>query len=543
MEFRASAVVLPILLTFLSADMLHAARTEIISRNSNGELGEGRSMDPSMSADAKYIVFHSTADNLVEDDTNNDTDIFLRDRNSGTTTRISVDSEENEVDGDSENAEISADGNVVAFMSSASDLVLGDDNDKNDIFIRDRSAGTTVRVSVAPDGDGGDGDSDGPDVSRDGRYIVFESDATNLVDGDTNDKRDIFRYDRQTKKTIRVSLKDNNFDDTESDGNSYEPVISDDGRYVAFASDAALTPCDDNGQTDIFVRDITEGKTMLASVTNFGCISNGRSYHPSISADGRFVTFSSYATDLEYPMEEDTNGKQDVYVRDFVDEITERVSISTNGDEGDERSVGYGGNISADGQYVVFSSPATNLVPEDSNDDYDVFARDRVASETTRESVGHYWEEGSGNSDTNTAIISANGRYIVFDSNYGQLVPGDTNDDWDIFIRDYLWPGPLITKLSPSSGDYKGGTLVTISGSNFETGAAVTIDNEPALSVKVLNSTTITCITPPHDIGSVELKVTNPDGQSWTYPIGRGRFFGYIYRPMAMPWMSLLLSN
>ncbi len=530
---------LPLLFIFLSTNYLFAARTELISKATSGGSADGRSQDPSISSNARYIVFDSTARDLVTDKTTSYSDIFLYDRTTGNLTRINIPETDSEADGHSGNTEISADGNVIAFASSASNLLDSDDEGYKDIFVYDRDDGTLTRVSVASNGDAGNGDSDNPDVSSNGRYIVFDSEASNLVADDNNEQKDIFRYDRQTKGTIRVNY---DFLDKEAvDYDSIDPVISDNGRYVAFETRAVLNPCDDNNDEDIYLRDITDGLTTLASVTYYGCVANNRSHHPSISGDGRFVAFSSHASNLVMAPGEDTNHQQDVYIRDFLNGTTERVSVKGASGEGDERSVGYGGNISSDGSYVVFSSEATNLIANDGNENFDVFARDKTTSTTTREGVGHYWEPTSGDNPANTTVISADGRYIIFDSQSSNLVSGDSNGDWDIFIRDYLWPGPLVTDISPRSGDFHGGTVLIISGSNFQAGAAVTIDGVPALNVVINNSTTITCITPPHVVKAVEVQVTNPDANSWIFPVGHG-FTGFIYRSMAFPWMGVLLK-
>ncbi len=532
---RGSALLLSILLLF-TANVLFAARTELISRSPSGEPGSSDSMDPSISEDARYIVYESSAKNLVTDKTTSNRDIFLYDRVTKKTRRISISNGE-EANSSSYDAEISADGNVIVFTSQASNLVSNDTEGKKDIFAYDKTTGKITRVSVSSAGVAADGDSEFSDVSGDGRYVVFESEATNLVSGDTNEKKDIFRHDRTTGKTVRVSY---DFLDNEiTDHDSEEPVISNDGRYIAFQTRASLVPCDDNKATDVYVRDMVDGLTTHASVTYYGCVPHGSSNHPSISGNGRFVTFASSATDLV--MEEDTNKKNDLFIRDLEKLDTERISIASNGTEGDERSVGYGGNISADGRYVVFSSPSTTFASEDQDKKYDVYARDRQTKKTTQEGVGHYFEQGSGDESANTAVISANGKYIVFDSNSGELVPGDDNNDWDIYIRDYLYTGPYITKIKPQSGDFRGGTLLTLVGANFDAGADVTIDGISALNIKVNGAgTLITCITPPHEVGAVSLQVTNPDGAKWIYPIGRGAFNGFLYRPLALPYLMLL---
>jgi hypothetical protein len=537
MKGRGAPFILTACVLLISASTVLAARTELISRAPNGSVGNGKSEDPSISDDARFVVYESTAKNLVNDKTTSNRDIFLYDRITRVTRRISAPPGE-EADSSSFDAEISANGNIVVFASDAGNLVANDTQDHRDIFVYNRATQAISRVSVNSSGVTANGDSDKPGVSADGRYVVFQSVATNLVGSDTNNQTDIFRHDRTTGTTVRVSL--DFLGKQVLDYPCEEPVISNDGRYIAFQTRADICPCDDNNATDIYLRDMAAGKTEQASVTYWGCSSNGNSYHPSISADGRFVSFSSSASDLLYFIDDD-NHQDDVFLRDRTKEITERISVGNYGAESDDRSVGYGGNISSSGRYVAFSSKATTL-GQDGNGGFDVFARDRTRKTTTREGVGTYWEEGSGDATANTAVISANGKYVVFDSSSSNLVSYDTNGNWDIFIRDYLWQGPLITAINPKSGDFKGGTILTITGSNFKSGAAVTIDGVPAYKVLVnAAGTTITCITPPHGVGSVEVKITNPDGSQWIYPIGKGNFNGYIYRSMNLPFLGVLL--
>ena len=537
MEIRGSVFLIPIFIALFAANSAFAARTELISKSPSGAAGDGNSENPSVSDNGRYVVFESTAKNLVGDKTTSHSDIFLYDRITKKNSRISKTAFD-EANSSSYDGAISADGTVIVFSSNASNLVANDTGGNRDIFAYDRTTSLLTRVSISSNGTAANDNCDNPDVSENGRYVVFQSAATNLVGGDNNGVIDIFRHDRVTGTTVRI-----NFFDYPASGvteyDSIEPVVSNDARYIAFETRTALRPCDDNNTTDVYVRDIVQGRTTLGSATYWDCVANSSSHHPSISADGRFVSFSSTASNLI--LTEDTNGLEDVFIRDRSSMITERISIASSGAEGNARSVGYGGNISANGRYVTFSSPASNLA-EDSNTGYDVFVRDRTANKTTREGLGTYWEAGTGDSGTNTAAISSSGKYVVFDSSADGLVPGDNNNHWDVFIRDYLWTGPLITAINPSSGDFHGGTLLTITGSNFRPGAAVVIGGKPALNVAInAAGTKITCITPPHDVGSVELKVTNTDGTSWLYPIGLGGFNGYIYRPLAMPFLGILL--
>jgi Tol biopolymer transport system component len=428
-------------LLFVIASAVHAAKgeTTLVSVSSEGTIGDGASSWPSISSDGRYVAFRSYAENLVDDDTNDYSDIFVHDRQTGETTRVSVAPDGiTEGDGSSSEPSISSDGRYVAFSSYAHNLVAGDTNGQSDIFVHDRQTGETTRVSVASGVDGAQGNaySSSPHISSDGRYVAFSSDATNLVDGDTNSRTDIFVHDRQTLQTTRVSVR-SGVDGTQSNGHSYfhnysNPAISSDGRYVAFYSFATnLVDDDTNGVADTFVHDCQTGETTRVSI-GFDGEANGPSLDASISSDGRYVAFSSEATNL---VEDDTNGVLDIFVHDRQTLQTTRVSVASDGTEGDDDS--YGQSISSDGRYVAFGSEATNLVDGDTNVDHDVFVHDRQTGQTTRVSVG---SDGSGGDYGGWFFsISSDGRYVAFGSD-ATLVDGDTNGVYDIFVHDYLGP-------------------------------------------------------------------------------------------------------
>ncbi|MDO8614531.1 MAG: hypothetical protein Q7T33_02190 [Dehalococcoidia bacterium] len=231
----------------------------------------------------------------------------------GDTERVSVDSAGAEADAGSANPAISADARYVALSSDATNLVPGDTNGKSDVFVRDRLTGATERVSVDSAGNQGNDRSYGPDISADGRYVVFYSFATNLVPGDTNGKYDVFVHDRQTGATERVSV-DSAGNQGDESGGSYNPAISADGRYVAFDSGASnLAPGDITVRFDVFVHDRQTGATERVSVDSVGNPGDSDSTRPAISASGRYVAFASGATNL---VPEDTNRSGDVFVRD-----------------------------------------------------------------------------------------------------------------------------------------------------------------------------------------------------------------------------------
>ncbi len=393
-----------------------------------GAIG-GNSNQPAVSADGRYVAFSSAATNLVAGDTNGLIDIFVRDTVAGTTIRASVDSGGAEaVGGNSVLAAISGDGRYVAFESPATNLVAGDTNGVGDVFVHDTVAGTTTRVSVDSGGLQGNAISRSPAINGDGRYVAFRSDATNLVAGDTNGQMDIFVRDTVAGTTTRVSVNSGGVEAT--GGLSQGPAISADGRYVAFYSLAInLVGSDTNAVEDIFVRDTVGGTTTRASVDSGGAQAiGGNSQSPAISSDGRYVSFESSATNL---VAGDTNAVSDVFVRDTVAGTTTRVSVDNAGAQAPTGSSS-SSSISGDGRYVAFHSSAATLVAGDTNANVDVFVRDTVANTTTRASVSSTGAQAVGAGSTSPKI-SGDGRYVAFQSSAANLVPGDTNGISDAF--------------------------------------------------------------------------------------------------------------
>ena len=415
----------------LCAAAARAQSTERVSVASGGAQGNAASGPGlnclSISADGRYVAFESDATNLASGDTNGVRDVFVRDRIAGTTERVSVGAGGLEGDGASAAPSISADGRYVAFESHATNLVALDTNGERDIFVRDRLAGTTERVSVATSGVEGDLGSAAAAISADGRHVSYESDATNLVAGDTNSRTDVFVRDVQAGTTVRVSTSAQGMQGTQ--GND-EPAISGDGRYVAFdcwASD--LYPGDTNGCEDLVVKDLVLGTLERLSVSAAGVECNANTGQPKISADGRYVVFFSDADNLVAP---DTNGAGDVFVRDLVAGTIERVSVAAGGVEGDQGSI-YAA-ISDDGRWVSFMSVSSNLVANDVNAAADAFVKDRATGAVELASVSTAGTRGD--ADSLTTRISADGRFVAFVSFATNLVPGDTNGACDVFVRD-----------------------------------------------------------------------------------------------------------
>ncbi|MEG4579135.1 calcium-binding protein [Microcoleus sp. MON1_C5] len=432
---------------------------DLVSVNSAGDRAIGDSDLPSISADGRFVAFASDASNLVPGDTNNSKDIFVRDILTNTTIGVSVDSTGNPGNNFfSGRPSISADGRFVAFESVASNLVPGDTNGYIHVFVRDLSTNTTTRISVDSAGNQGNRGSLDPSISANGRFVAFTSVATNLVPGDTNNSLDIFVRDLSTNTTTGVSVDSAG---NQANGSSLDPSISADGRFVAFSSNAAnLVPGDTNNNYDIFVRDLSNNTTTLVSVSSNGARANGFSSLSSISANGRFVAFSSDAANL---VPGDTNNNYDVFVRDLLTNTTTRVSVSSSGEQGFGDSISP--SISADGRFVAFSSSAANLVPGDTNNGADIFVRDLSTNTTTRVSVDSAGNQG--NDTSFSTSISADGGRVAFSSDASNLVPGDTNNREDIFVADLTnTPGGINNSPSGINGTNGNDNLTGTNGSD-----------------------------------------------------------------------------
>ncbi|GGT29201.1 hypothetical protein GCM10010254_57300 [Streptomyces chromofuscus] len=387
--------------------------TDRVSLTAQGGQLDGDAWWPDVNDDGQVVAFASLATNLVPGDTNGTLDIFVSDLEAGTVERVSVASDGTQGDDFSLSPSLSGDGRYVGFNSGAGNLVPGDTNGQTDAFVHDRSTGTTEVVSVAADGTRANGLSSAPSLSDDGRYATFISDADNLVSGDTNKSTDVFLHDRQTGETVLVSQTPAG---VPASGNSREPSISSDGRYIAFQSSAGdLVPGDTDGAIDVFVRDRVTGTTTLVGP-------EGENTGPSISGDGQLVAF--------------TQGWQ-LYVSDLKTGEIEQVSVTGSGETADDWA--FAPSLSEDGTKVAFYSYAANLSAGDTNGLPDVFVRDRTAGTTTRISGGLEDTEGDGLSFLPS--LSGDGRTVAFESTSANLVAQDSNGHSDIFVHD-LAPGP-----------------------------------------------------------------------------------------------------
>jgi Tol biopolymer transport system component len=337
--------------------------------------------------------------------------------------------------GSAPGSELQSVGPLVVFDSTADGLVPGDDANRWNIYLRDLETGVTDAVNKSFDGSPLDGLlNNDPAISADGRFVSFQSTARNLVPGEAGGSffgLGVYVRELTTGKTERVSVGHGG---VPANGDSYSDGISADGRFVVFSTRATNIDTDDGDwDHDIFVRDRVSGTTEIVSVSSGEEQGNGTSEMASISADGRFVTFSSDASNLVLG---DTNGAEDVFIRDRQAGTTEMVSVSSSEELGNGKYVFGVAPLSADGRYIAFYSDASNLVPGDTNNEADIFVRDRVARTTERVSVAN--DGSQGNSSSGDASISADGRLVVFGSSASNLVPGDTNERNDAFVRDRL---------------------------------------------------------------------------------------------------------
>jgi Tol biopolymer transport system component len=420
--------VAPVTLSPAAAAADSGGQTRLVSVSSRGVQGNDFSAAPVLNSGGRYLAFVSRASNLVPGDTNGADDVFIRDLSRGRTDRVSVSSSGAQADGGSYSAAISANGRYVAFVSTSTNLSPGQHHGAAAVYVRDVRAGKTEVVSVSRDSEQlGDGSfSVHPSVSANGRYIAFESDASNLVPGDTNIASDVFVRDRLHETTSRVSVSST---DRQAKGTSLEPVISANGRFVAYYSSARnLVPGPTNSSWGVFVRDMFTGVTSRVSLSSAGALGSGG--QPAISATGRYVAFAGWMPGDPPP----TNGVNSIYVRDRRLGTTTRASVSSDGNPANGTS--NFAAISADGRHIGFISDGSNLVPGDTNGSMDVFVHDLRNGTTSRVNVSSGGAQAVLENTSGPPSITADGRLVAFASAAGNLVPGDTNGILaDVFIR------------------------------------------------------------------------------------------------------------
>jgi Tol biopolymer transport system component len=378
-----------------------------------------------ISADGSLVAFTSTATNLAPGAGSGQENVFLRYRASGATQLISATPSGGEANGASSNPDLSADGRYLAFQTSATNLVPG--VDAGGIIVLDRVTNTTTLASVSGKSKPADGVN--PSISDDGRYVAFQSNSPDLAPGPkaTGNPPYIYVRDLVAQKTVLASV--NSAGKPVGDF-SENPVLSGNGRYVAFQSSFVSSTA--NGPA-VFVHDLKTGSTVEASVDSAGdTAARGNASNPSISTDGRFIAFDASAQNL---VPGDTNQAEDVFVHDMLTGQTTRVSVDSAGNQADGSSdlASDGPQISGDGRYVAFESAATNLVAGDTNGTPDVFVHDLQTGATTRVSV----DSGGGQADgwSDNPALDGDGSTVAFLSSATNLVAGDTNDAADVFVH------------------------------------------------------------------------------------------------------------
>jgi len=421
--------------TFLTSPAL-----AVVSTNRDGELSNSASSTFADSdREARLVAFESDAVDLVPDDTNELRDIFVKDTVTGLIVRANTSERgEQAVDGASAGAAISADGRYVAFESLATDLVDRGTNGLRHIFRKDLQTGAIRVVSRNRDDDLGNEASFGPTLSADGRYVAFASLATNLSDPVSNGLRQVYVKDMDTGVVQIISLNVDG-DPAEVPADSV-PAMSSDGQRVAFESLASnIVPGGTNGLRQVYVRDLTSGLVTLVSSDSDGLqATGGASNVPAISADGQFVAFESLATNL---VSEGGNGLRQVYVKSLDSGLTVLASSSLDGDPGDEASSA--ATISGVGRFVAFASLASNLTSDATGAFRQILIKDL---ETGRVSVASSNNLGDpGNNISDFPSLSEDGAYVVFESLADNFAENDSNLFTEIFrsLNRLASPGEL----------------------------------------------------------------------------------------------------
>jgi Tol biopolymer transport system component len=451
-----------ILVFVFCSNALGAPQVQVTSRVSVDSLGgetdwNSGGLPPVSSDDGRFVAFRSGASSLAPSDPFWTNDIFVHDRQSAATESISIATDGTWANGNSLEFDMSGDGKLVVFSSSASNLVPNDVNAIPDIFLRDRLLGVTESLSLDVFGIPAGGNR--PRMSPDGRFVTFSSFANDLVFNDGNISVDVFLHDRTLGTTQIVSVDSNG---SPANGSCSRSAVSNDGRFILFGSGASnLVSGDTNSEWDQFVHDRFTAQTERVNVDSTGAQSKGAALdagqRSDISGDGRFVVFESSASTL---VPGDTNLISDVFLRDRLLGTTERINVSSNGEQDNSGCCTPGlsvPRVSDDGRYVSFLSEAPNLVPGDSNSILDVFVRDRKFGITELAHVSSDGVQGEGvlpfsSNGAGPASISSDGRLVTFGSTSTNLVPGDTNGFADVFIHDRMTGGPEVDLTNVIAG-------------------------------------------------------------------------------------------
>ena len=449
--------------------VLTAAATELISFGSESDTGNDYSLRPSVNSDGRFVAFDSIASDLVLDDTNRNSDIFVRDLHNGDTVLVSSAADGTHGNRSSHTPTISDDGRFVAFVSSSTNLSPADTDSISDIYVKDLNSGEIILASVGSTGTKANGSSFQASISGNGQFVTFSSFATNLVGGDTDGQADIYVRDLINGTTRLVNTSSAGI---KGDALAYDPTISDDGQVIAFRSKATnLVMGGNNGFADIYVKDLQSGTTTLASVSISGSSGNNSSIAPALSGDGRFVSFHSSASNLS---PDDTDSYSDIFVRDLVTGTTRVASTNENGVKGNSSS--YSPSISDDGRFVSFSSIARNLVDDDTNFQNDVFVKDLLTGAVIRASVGIAGNEGDDISQQLDTSLSDNGQHVAFYSRATNFTDADFNGEYDVFAHNVA--NTTTTLVSVRATELSGETIPGYENSYLGTDVAVSNDGQ-----------------------------------------------------------------
>ncbi|GIF13408.1 TolB family protein [Actinoplanes teichomyceticus] len=333
---------------------------ELISRGADGRPLPGSSGGSQISADGRFVTYYSWTGTSAEPPR-----VYVYDRAARATTPVPTGA------AGGTSPSISGDGRYVTFKSRSEDLVPDANGWYEDIFVHDRQTGATTIASRAADGAQGDRSSSRGVITADGRHLAFASDATNLVPGDTNDTEDIFLKDLTTGAVQRISVTGDG-----SQGTDFwiysDPSVSADGRYVGYATTAAFAPDDTNDDIDVYLHDTGTGETTLVSRGHDGQpLDAGWASSPAVSGDGGSIAFWSSSGQV---VADDTNLAGDLFVYDRAGGVTERVSVTGSGAQADGADSGV---LSHDGRLVFYRAGAANLVPDDTNGADDIFVTSR----------------------------------------------------------------------------------------------------------------------------------------------------------------------
>jgi Tol biopolymer transport system component len=410
---------------------------ERVDTDSGGNQSTGGVSDtatgPAISQDGRYVAFATGSSNLVSGDTNGVSDVFVKDRQTGAIVRANTSSTGAQMPGTgglSSGLQMSDNGRFVAFEAVHPGLVSGYSNTYKDIYVKDLQTGSIEIDSVSSAGSYGNANAAQFDLSADGRYLVFGSNASNLVANDTNGQPDIFVRDRLLNTTTLLSQAPGG---TIANDGSLAPTISCDGAYVAFTSSASnLVSNDVNGAADVFLVDRVGGRTIDITFNGNATPNAANSRFPQLSCDGSTLLFYSAASNL---VSNDTNGSIDIFTYDIYSGAMDRVNVSSSGTQStrDANADYSSGALSYDGRYVVFSSYDASLASGDTNGaTSDILIRDRRNGTTDILS-----KRTASTATTSTSFlpsISSSGKYAAYASDDTGLVSGDTNGNYDVFI-------------------------------------------------------------------------------------------------------------